>query len=100
MKIRFQTGNLTEATKESLKIFTEKSYRKIERLIQNSIEAEPELKISIDKSGSEFSITAELRTFKFGNFLTTATNRDLRLAINETSRELKLQLTKEKDRSI
>lgn len=100
MKLIFAANTLTEPTQETFEEIAQKSFRKIERLIDENPEQEAEIRISVEKNGNEYLVTTELRTFKRGNHITKTNDRDIRKAVNEAAKELKSILRKDKDKKV
>jgi ribosome-associated translation inhibitor RaiA len=100
MRISYSANSLQDATKETLEEATQKFMQKIHRLIDNGSE-EPVLRISVEKEGKGdiFDIHAELVTFNRHGILNARTkHRNLRLAVSEVSKDLKAQLSRDKDK--
>jgi ribosome-associated translation inhibitor RaiA len=100
MKMIFVSNSVTEPTRETFEEVSEKRFRKIEKLLGNESDREPELRLSLAKEGNEFVVSAELFTFKNGNHISKSKSFDLRQAIQEASEDLKKILGKQKDRSL
>lgn len=100
MKLSIVAHSLTNATRETMEDVANKSFKRLSRLVVQDNNKEPEVRISAEQEGKEFVVTAELHTYKIGNLISKCRNRDLRIAINDCSKELKMILSKEKDKLV
>lgn len=96
MKYIFVAPGLTEPTHETLETYSKKMFKKILRLLDER-ETESILRISAQKDGDEFVVTADLSGKE--SVLSKESNRDLRRAIEKVSTELKSLLAKNKDKN-
>lgn len=93
MQFVFTAPSLTGPTFETLEEHSRKRFKKIERLVPNDGN-ERILRISVNKDGDDFVLIAEIKTKE--DIFVKIRNRDLRLAIDEASRQLKQQMAKDK----
>jgi ribosome-associated translation inhibitor RaiA len=95
MQYLFAAPALTRPTLDTLETYSRKMFAKMEKFLKSEY-TEPVLRISVHKEGSEFIVTVEVHAFE--KTIVRDSNRNLRRAIESTSRQLKTKILKDKDR--
>ena len=98
MHLTISAPSLTKPTYQTLEEYATRRFKKIEKFLRKKDKTEHELRISVDKSGDFFELSAEI--FIPVSIIVKTKNRDLRKAIDDSLEQLKRKLKEGHERNV